>query len=64
MNLRPFSADIMAAAEKESEKLHAELAASNSDYKRVYEHWKAFKEASSQWFSTAEQSYANHAFQR
>tara|TARA_R110002096_G_scaffold215310_6_gene403066 strand:- start:1837 stop:2934 length:1098 start_codon:yes stop_codon:yes gene_type:complete len=64
VNLRPFSADIMAAAEKESEKLHAELAASNSDYKRVYEHWKAFKEASSQWFSTAEQSYANHAFQR
>ncbi|MEM1295944.1 MAG: TRAP transporter substrate-binding protein DctP, partial [Verrucomicrobiota bacterium] len=63
VQLHPFSSDIMEAAERESIKLHEELASSNADYKRVYEHWKAFKERSSQWFTTAEHTFANYAFQ-
>ena len=52
----------MSAAEEAMNDKHSELAAANSDYREVYEHWNAFKQASSKWFATAEQAYANFVY--
>ncbi len=62
VKLHPFSEDILQAAQKESDALHQELASENDDYAKVYTHWKAFKEASSEWFGTAEHSFANFSY--
>ena len=62
VTLRPFSEDIMKAAAKEADALHDKLSGENPAYKKVYENWSKFKEASSDWFSTAEQTYASFAF--
>ncbi len=57
VQLRRFSDEIMTAAEKESFALYADLSAKNPEYKKVYEHWNAFRKTSNQWFGQAEQGY-------
>jgi TRAP-type mannitol/chloroaromatic compound transport system substrate-binding protein len=60
--LRRFSDDLMQAARRETDAIHAEHAARDATYRRIYEQWNAFREASFEWFRTAEQAYAAFAF--
>ena len=60
--LRPFSTDIMAAAQASTEEVLEEFAAADATYRRVYDHWRDFRDASFQWFGTAEAAYASFAF--
>ncbi|CAM2008225.1 TRAP transporter substrate-binding protein [Acanthopleuribacter pedis] len=61
--LRPFARDIMELARKTSFDLMEELAAKDAGYRKVYEQWSAFRDASYQWFNTAETEYAAFARQ-
>jgi TRAP-type mannitol/chloroaromatic compound transport system substrate-binding protein len=54
--LRPFSADILAAAEKAAFELYDEIASKNEKFKTVYEPWKKFRQDQLLWFSVAENS--------
>ncbi|MFT5466636.1 MAG: TRAP-type mannitol/chloroaromatic compound transport system substrate-binding protein [Verrucomicrobiales bacterium] len=58
VKVHAFGDDIMQAAKRETELLHAELSEENAGYKKVYEQWKAFKDASDAWYGTAEQTFA------
>ncbi len=62
VELRPFSDDIMAAAQRIAVEIMEEHAAQDATYRRVYTQWKEFREAVFQWFGTAEQAYAGFAF--
>ena len=52
--LRAFPPEVMEACYKASIATFEELAAKSADFKRVYEHWKAFMNTSNQWFQIAE----------
>jgi len=52
--LRAFPQPVMEACYKASVETFDELASNNSDFKKVYEHWKAFMNQSNQWFRVAE----------
>ncbi|WP_119681162.1 TRAP transporter substrate-binding protein [Indioceanicola profundi] len=52
--LQPYSKEIMLAAYKATFELYDELAASNANFKKVYDGWKAFREEEYQWFRIAE----------
>jgi TRAP-type mannitol/chloroaromatic compound transport system substrate-binding protein len=56
--LRPFAGDIMQAAREASDGLLEDEARSDPGYRRILEHWRAFRTASRQWFGTAELAYA------
>ena len=60
--VRPFSNDIMEAAEASAFSIMEEEAAADAGYNEVYQSFKAFREASYRWFGTAEQTYAAYAF--
>ena len=49
VKLTPYSDEIMAAAEEASFALYDELAASDADFKTVYEEWKKFREGIYAW---------------
>ena len=44
----------LAAAWETARALYEEQAAADAGYRKVYEHWKAFRENSFRWWSTAE----------
>lgn len=58
VQLRPFPADVMAAAQAASAQLLAEDAAKDAKFAAVLNHWQAFRTASAAWFGTAELAYA------
>jgi TRAP-type mannitol/chloroaromatic compound transport system substrate-binding protein len=60
--LRRFSQEIMVAARNAANDLMEENAAADPDYRRVYDAWKPFREASFHWFGTSEKAYADFAF--
>jgi TRAP-type mannitol/chloroaromatic compound transport system substrate-binding protein len=62
VQLRPFSAEIMAAASRESEALMEEQASQDETYRRILEHWRSFRKASQRWFSSAEFAYQQFAY--
>jgi TRAP-type mannitol/chloroaromatic compound transport system substrate-binding protein len=62
VQLRPFSTDIMQAAEKQAFEIMEEQAAADAAYNKVYTAFKTFRDASYRWFSTAENAYADYAF--
>ncbi|AFZ66152.1 TRAP transporter substrate-binding protein [Deinococcus peraridilitoris] len=59
--LRRFSNDIMNAGRKEMDALHAENAAKNADYRRVYAAFQSFGKNVRAWHNTAQQTYNNYA---
>lgn len=61
--LRPFSDEIMSLARTTIDEILEEYAAADAEYRRVYEHWRNFREASFRWFGTAELRYAGFAFE-
>jgi TRAP-type mannitol/chloroaromatic compound transport system substrate-binding protein len=52
--LRAFPQPVLEACYKATVETFDELAAKNSDFKKVYEHWKAFMNQSNQWFRVTE----------
>ncbi len=57
--LHPFSPEVMQASFKAAKELHNEVAASNADFKKVYESLTAFSNNGYQWFQVAEVGYDN-----
>jgi TRAP-type mannitol/chloroaromatic compound transport system substrate-binding protein len=60
--MRPFADDIMRGARQAAEDMLDDGARSNKAYARILEHWRAFREDSFRWFSTAELAYARFTF--
>ena len=52
--LRAFPQPVMEACHKATVETFNELAAKSENFRRVYEHWKAFMNASNSWFRVAE----------
>ncbi len=57
--LSAFSQDIMEAAYKASNEYYAEICAKNENFKKIYEHMKAFRNDEYMWFQVAEYPYDN-----
>ena len=55
--LRPFPADVMSAAFKESMQLYAELSASNPAWAKVYADYARFRGEQNLWFRFAEATF-------
>jgi TRAP-type mannitol/chloroaromatic compound transport system substrate-binding protein len=62
VQMRRFSDDIMAIAERESLALLEEQAAADAGYRKVYEPWKKARGEAFDWWSAAELAYAQYAF--
>jgi TRAP-type mannitol/chloroaromatic compound transport system substrate-binding protein len=52
--LRAFPQPVLEACHKAALETFDELAAKSADFRRVYDHWKAFMNTSNQWFRVAE----------
>ena len=61
---RPFSDDLLAAALQASEQQLEDEAAKDAAYRKVYDHWRAFRDESFEWFGLAEKAYATFRFGR
>ena len=59
---RPFADDIMTKAHQTAIQLLEETAASDGEYKKIYQEWKKARAASFKWFATAEAAYATFTF--
>lgn len=62
VQMRPFSQDIMLAAEKVSFEIMHELAGKDAGYRKVFEAWQQFRTSSNRWFSYPEASFAAFSF--
>lgn len=60
-SVRPFSNDIMEAAERNAMEIMQDHASADPAYKKVFEHQMAFRDVSNQWLSSAEQAFASFA---
>jgi TRAP-type mannitol/chloroaromatic compound transport system substrate-binding protein len=60
--LESFSDDIMSAAQKVAFEIYEENAASNPDFKEIYERWKVFRQEIFAWTKINEVSYMDFAF--
>jgi TRAP-type mannitol/chloroaromatic compound transport system substrate-binding protein len=61
VQLRPFSEEILRGAREAAESLLDDEAARDATYRRILEHWRAFRAKSFRWFGTAELAYASFA---
>jgi TRAP-type mannitol/chloroaromatic compound transport system substrate-binding protein len=64
LTVLPFPDDVMAAAEEASFEIFDENAASNADFKSVYEEWDKFRNSIQPWFALAETSYLDYVSAR
>ena len=55
--LRPFPADVMAEAFKQSMKLYDEIAAKNENWKKVYSDFAKFRSDQNLWFRFTEATF-------
>ncbi|GAA5234546.1 ABC transporter substrate-binding protein [Verticiella sediminum] len=55
--LRSFPRDVMDACFKESNAVYAELAGSNAKFKKIYDHYMAFRDTQIPWFRVAENNF-------
>ncbi len=62
IDFRPFSEDLLAAAQVASREMLEEQASADAMYREVYTAWSAFREDAYRWFGTAELAYARFAF--
>jgi TRAP-type mannitol/chloroaromatic compound transport system substrate-binding protein len=52
--LRAFPNDVISAAYKVAHELYDELSSKNAKFKKVYDHWRSFRDEQIAWFSVAE----------
>ncbi len=62
--LRRYSDDIMQAAEEAAFNLYDEFAAADSEFKSIFEQWKAFRDSVQQWNSLNEGGFAEYAYSK
>lgn len=62
VQVRPYSQEIIEAAEKASFALYDEFAAQDSDFKTVYEQWKVFRERIYTWNNLNEGSFTRFIY--
>jgi TRAP-type mannitol/chloroaromatic compound transport system substrate-binding protein len=62
VQLRRFTDDVMTAAEAGARDVLETESSKNASCRKVYEHWKVFREQSYDWFERAELAYAEFAF--
>ena len=62
VQLVPFPDDVMRAARDVTTEKLAVLADGNPEFRKVYDHWRAFQTSSNAWFATAEKHYGDFAF--
>ncbi|NWG18824.1 MAG: TRAP transporter substrate-binding protein [Chloroflexi bacterium] len=62
VQLRPYSKEILAAAEKAAFELYDEFAAKDADFKAIYEEWKAFRTAIYEWNKVNEAGFTNYVY--
>ncbi len=62
VELRPYSQEILAAAEQAAFALYDEFAASDPVFKEIFENWKAFRERVYRWNSINEGSFVAYAY--
>ena len=60
VQLRPYSQEILEAAEKASFELYDELAGQDADFKAIYEEWKKFREGIYAWNNVNEGSFSRY----
>jgi TRAP-type mannitol/chloroaromatic compound transport system substrate-binding protein len=60
--LRPYSQDILEAAEKASLALYDEFAAQDADFKAIYTQWSAFRERVYAWNNINEGSFTRYVY--
>ena len=60
--LRPFPREVMQACYKAAFEIYDETAARNATFKRVYDHFRAFRDIQLQWFRVAENTYDSFAY--
>jgi TRAP-type mannitol/chloroaromatic compound transport system substrate-binding protein len=60
--LKPYPRDVLAAAWKATHELYDEFSSKNAKFKKIYDHWKAFRDEQFLWFRVAELTYENFAF--
>lgn len=61
VEMRPFSDDLMAAAQKESFAMLEEAAAADASYRKVFDAWSTFRKDAYRWLGTAELAYTRFA---
>lgn len=59
--LRPYSREILTAAQRESTALLEEKAAANPSFRKIYEPWKTFREEIFRWHGVSELGYGSFA---
>jgi len=60
IELRPFSPEVLQAAEEASFSLFDELAQSDADFNSIYGEWKKFREGVQEWHGFNEATYLNY----
>ncbi len=58
VELHPFPADVMEAAERAAREIMEEEAATHESYRKVYNSFRAWQKSSTEWFDMAEGEYA------
>jgi TRAP-type mannitol/chloroaromatic compound transport system substrate-binding protein len=53
----PFPKAVMDEAFKQSQKLYAEISASNPDWKKIYDDWAVFRKDQNLWFRFTEMRF-------
>lgn len=64
VQLRPYSEEIMAAAEEQSFKLFDEFSAKDADFKALFETWKDFRTGVYEWNKTNEAGFTDYVYSR
>ncbi|RQH21669.1 ABC transporter substrate-binding protein, partial [Okeania hirsuta] len=64
VQLRPFSPEIMQAAQKAAFQIYEENASKNGSFKEVYQKWKKFREQVFNWNKVNELSFAQFSFNK
>jgi TRAP-type mannitol/chloroaromatic compound transport system substrate-binding protein len=60
VELRPYPADVMQAAEEASFELFDEFAAQDTDFGSILSEWKVFRDSIQPWFGYAETAFLNY----
>jgi TRAP-type mannitol/chloroaromatic compound transport system substrate-binding protein len=62
VKLHKFPNDIMQAAQKNAFEIYDDLASKDPVWKKIYPHWKKYRDMEYAWFNVAEQGFASFAF--
>ena len=60
--LRAFPREVLQACYRASFELYDETAAKNAAFKKVFDHWRAFRDNQYQWFRVAENTFDSFAY--